>query len=64
MRSEALNGLKKSAIVELIKCHCSQQGVLMDVGGTLAIVGARYGLLSDKKVQALQQAFELLLAAF
>ncbi|WP_261376128.1 hypothetical protein [Brevibacillus brevis] len=47
-----------------IKTNKKKQGVLMDVGGTLAIVGAGYGLLSDKQVQALQQVFELLLAAF
>ncbi|MGG4452350.1 hypothetical protein [Brevibacillus porteri] len=41
-----------------------KQGVLMIVGGALAILGAGYGLLSDEQVQALQRAFELLLAAF
>ena len=41
-----------------------KQGVLMIVGGALAIVGAWYGLLSDEQTQAIQQALELLLAAF
>lgn len=41
-----------------------KQGILMIVGGVLAIAGAGYGLLSDEQVQAIQQAFELLLAAF
>lgn len=36
----------------------------MIVGGVLAIAGAGYGLLSDEQVQALQQAFELIIGAF
>ncbi|EJL30265.1 hypothetical protein PMI05_01214 [Brevibacillus sp. BC25] len=36
----------------------------MSVGGSLAIVGAGYGLLSDEQVQSLQKAFELILTAF
>lgn len=46
------------------KTNKKKQGVLMIVGGVLAIVGAGYGLLSDEQVQVIQQAFELLLAAF
>ncbi|MDC0763481.1 hypothetical protein POF51_22405 [Brevibacillus sp. AG] len=41
-----------------------KQGVLMIVGGVLAIAGAGYGLLSNEQVQAIQQALEILLAAF
>ncbi|WP_186380469.1 hypothetical protein [Brevibacillus brevis] len=42
------------------KTNKKKQGVLMIVGGALAIVGAGYGLL----VQSLQKAFELILTAF
>ncbi|MED1802271.1 hypothetical protein [Brevibacillus porteri] len=46
------------------KTNKKKQGVLMLVGGVLAIIGAGYGFLSDEQVQAIQKAFELLLAAF
>lgn len=41
-----------------------KQGVLMIVGGALAIVGAGYGLLTEEQAKAIQQAFEILLVAF
>ncbi|UED76113.1 hypothetical protein [Brevibacillus sp. DP1.3A] len=41
-----------------------KQGILMIVGGVLAIVGAGYGLLTDEQTHAIQQALEILLAAF
>ncbi|WP_157128200.1 hypothetical protein [Brevibacillus parabrevis] len=46
------------------KINKKKQKVLMIAGQVLAIVGAGYGLLSDEQVQAIQQAFEILLAAF
>ncbi|MGG4444572.1 hypothetical protein [Brevibacillus fortis] len=46
------------------KANKKKQGVLMIVGGALAIVGAGYGLLTDEQVQSLQKAFELILIAF
>ncbi|WP_157966794.1 hypothetical protein [Brevibacillus sp. Leaf182] len=46
------------------KANKKKQGVLMIVGGALAIVGAGYGLLTDEQTQAIQQALEILLAAF
>ncbi|NRR21356.1 MULTISPECIES: hypothetical protein [Brevibacillus] len=46
------------------KTNKKKQGVLMIVGGALAIVGAGYGLLTDEQAKALHQAFEILLAAF
>lgn len=48
----------------LDKANKKKQGVLMIVGGVLAIAGAGYGLLSDEQVQALQKAFELILTVF
>lgn len=48
----------------LDKPNKKKQGVLMIVAGVLAIAGAGYGLLSDEQVQALQQAFELIIGAF
>ncbi|WP_199927670.1 hypothetical protein [Brevibacillus brevis] len=46
------------------KASKKKQGVLMIAGGLLAIIGAGYGLLSEEQVQAIQQAFELILTAF
>lgn len=46
------------------KTNKKKQGILMIVGGILAIAGAGYGLMSDEQVQALQQAFELIIGAF
>ncbi|CAI8833918.1 hypothetical protein EMIT07CA2_270001 [Brevibacillus sp. IT-7CA2] len=46
------------------KINKKKQGVLMSVGGALAIVGAGYGLLSDEQVQSLKKAFELILTVF
>jgi hypothetical protein len=48
----------------LDKANKKKQGVLMIVGGVLAIAGAGYGLLSDEQANAIQQALELLLSAF
>ncbi|MGG1155078.1 hypothetical protein ABE237_15950 [Brevibacillus formosus] len=45
------------------KTNKKKQGILMIIGGTLAIVGAGYGLLSEEQVQKLQKAFELVLSA-
>ncbi|WP_199928332.1 hypothetical protein [Brevibacillus brevis] len=46
------------------KANKKKQGVLMIVGGVLAIAGAGYGLLSEEQIQSLQKAFELILTAF
>ncbi|WP_429845444.1 hypothetical protein [Brevibacillus sp. FIR094] len=46
------------------KANKKKQGVLMIVGGALAIAGAGYGVLTDEQAKAIQQAFEILLAAF
>ncbi|WP_185746398.1 hypothetical protein [Brevibacillus sp. AG162] len=40
------------------KTNKKKQGVLMIVGGVLAIAGAGYGLLSDEQTKAIQQAIE------
>ncbi|MED1803007.1 hypothetical protein [Brevibacillus porteri] len=36
------------------KTNKKKQGVLMIVGGALAIVGAGYGLLTDEQAKAIQ----------
>ncbi|WP_157696771.1 hypothetical protein [Brevibacillus formosus] len=48
------------------KTNKKKQGILMIIGGALAIVGAGagYGLLTDEQAKAIQQALEILLAAF
>ncbi|MBY0088202.1 hypothetical protein HP567_012745 [Brevibacillus sp. M2.1A] len=46
------------------KTNKKKQGILMIIGGTLAIVGAGYGLLTDEQAKAIQQALEVILAAF
>ncbi|MED1947086.1 MULTISPECIES: hypothetical protein [Brevibacillus] len=46
------------------KTNKKKRGVWMIVGGVLAIVGAGYGVVTDKQAEAIQQALEILLTAF